>query len=348
MLFARRHDGNRSPGRDGTLFVNLCQQPRTSVEALALTGEIRRAVLPQLYDNPCHADLRIGDVKYGEAFTVDSKTLGTEWGRFAAFAQSELTKCALELAQGTITVLNSTGAIPLVPLQMLGELGFDRRDIHDAFFVTEKSTPYPAVWNHDARAVRTISIVPNKYLRARVEPAEGRNLRSSSAMWEKAGRLMLAERFRLNTMRAVATYSQARALSNVWWPFSTRSGLGDVHSRALALWLNGTVGLVLFLFTRQDTEGPWISCKKPTWGALPVLDVSTLSPSQLERVEEVYQDIARKTLQSVALCARDEVRIRIDDLFAELLSLPPLNSIRELLAKDLALAAKRAPEHMGS
>jgi len=39
--------------------------------------------------------------------------------------------------------------IGLVPLNSLGEIGPQRRDIHDAFTISRAETAYPVFWGHD-------------------------------------------------------------------------------------------------------------------------------------------------------------------------------------------------------
>ena len=43
----------------------------------------------------------------------------------------------------------SSGEVSLCPLDELGSVGPDRRDVWDGFQVTDAVTPYPFVENHD-------------------------------------------------------------------------------------------------------------------------------------------------------------------------------------------------------
>ena len=54
-----------------------------------------------------------------------------------------------------------------------------------------------------------------------------------------------------------------------------------MRAKALALWLNSTLGLTLLLGSRIETRGAWISFKKPTLKTLPVIDIDSLSSQQL-------------------------------------------------------------------
>ena len=70
--------------------------------------------------------------------------------------------------------------IPLCRLDTLGNLGYDIRDITDAFDVDKTGStwsPYPAFRNHDAGKVRCIAQSPNATLLARTAPIPGRSSR---------------------------------------------------------------------------------------------------------------------------------------------------------------------------
>ena len=70
--------------------------------------------------------------------------------------------------------------------------------------------------------------------------------------WLKAGRLLVSERLRLDTTRVVAMRSDTRVLSNVWWPVRVED---EATEKALAVWLNSSLGLLTILAQRTSTEG---------------------------------------------------------------------------------------------
>jgi hypothetical protein len=88
------------------------------------------------------------------------------------------------------------------------------------------------------------------------------------------------------------------------------------------------------------TEGAWMQMKKPAWLSMPVLDVRSLSDTQIQHLAAVYNTISKQNLDSLARLDTDNVRHGIDDALAEALKLPDLSPIRELLARDPGLNAK--------
>ena len=130
--------------------------------------------------------------------------------------------------------------------------GADRRDVWDGFERTDAVTAYPMVENHDTQQRTRLVSEPDKYLAPLVEARPGRRLKSSEQLWQKAGRLLIAERLWLETNRVIAMRTDVRVLSNVWWPVKTDE---IAHEKALAVWLNSGLGLLTLLAQRTSTEG---------------------------------------------------------------------------------------------
>jgi hypothetical protein len=126
--------------------------------------------------------------------------------------------------------------------------------------------------------VITIAQNPNASLLARTQAAKGRHLKSATDVWSKAGRILLVERLRSNTHRTLAVGFEKEVLGNTWWALKT-NGLNQQQEKALLLWFNSSLSLLLFFGRRVVTEGAWMQMKKPAWASMPVLDVRALSSS---------------------------------------------------------------------
>lgn len=178
------------------------------------------------------------------------------WGMPLAFAQSELIRAALHLRNGTLYVppTGSGPPIALCPLSELGDLGPDRRDIWDGFEEGTGRTPYRAVWGHVAEDLRTLHPKPNRYLVALPSARKGRPLRQAVELWKGAGRIVLGERVWLNTTHQLAVRLDEKVLANVWWPLALNGD--EAQEKALMLWINSTLGLLLALAEQQETRGP--------------------------------------------------------------------------------------------
>jgi hypothetical protein len=108
--------------------------------------------------------------------------------------------------------------------------------------------------------------------------------------------------------------------------------------KALVLWSNSTMGLLLFIAQREETCGAWTKFKKPVLGAMKVLNVAALPPRTLSRLADVYDAVARKPLEPFSFVAQDPVRIEIDSGIARALRLPDLSPVREMLSREPILS----------
>jgi hypothetical protein len=150
---------------------------------------------------------------------------------------------------------------------------------------------------------------------------------------------MLAERMWLATQRLTAVMLDDPALSNVGWP--TRLLLDDVRmEKALALWLNSTLGLLLMIAHRVPTRGPWVQFKKPVLEQAPVLDVRQISDRSLDALAQAYDAIAQETLQPICSLDTDPLREGIDMAVRHALGLPALTSLSAMLAREPIIANK--------
>ncbi len=277
----------------------------------------------------------------GELVSIpESRLIGKKWAG-VQFARADLTRAALRLlddAEVWVPGEPATGKIPLCPLAELGEIGPDRRDVWDGFERTDAVTAYPMVENHDTQQRTRLTTAPDKYLAPLVKPRPGRNLKPMQQLWQKAGRLLVAERLRLNTTRVIAMRTEARVLSNVWWPLK----IDEVpHEKALAVWLNSSLGLLTILAQGTSMEGSWVGMKKADLEQLPTLDVRAITPEQLQALSHLFDHIAQDEFQRLPAMTDCPTCRRLDDGLSEILNLPNLNGLRRLLASEPVVANRR-------
>jgi hypothetical protein len=182
---------------------------------------------------------------------------------------------------------------------------------------------------------------PNAHLVRRATPREPQKADYPDRLYAAAGKLLVAERMRLNTQRLTAVFLSTPALSNVWWPIALRDGLGDDAAKALALWFNSSLGILSLMGSRVETEGAWVQFKKPILHDLPVLDVRQLDASQRRRLSEAFNQLATSQLQPLPVLATDPIRQAIDDTVCDELGLPGLGELRQRLAAESILTLQR-------
>lgn len=105
--------------------------------------------------------------------------------------------------------------------------------------------------DHKTKEVRSMHAVPNKYL----IPKPGKEKQAESA-WAKGGLLHIGERLRFNLVHAVAVKTNSISIGTSWHAISPKAKTGDqeLWSRAMAVWLNSTVGIVSLLGKRSTSK----------------------------------------------------------------------------------------------
>jgi len=348
LLVAAKADSNTAQKNESgyVTALNLWRNPNTAFEALAVTDTFIRNGPPSIADGQGALEISIGNEKVGEAIVYPWHELRDQftWMLPCGFAQSDLIRAAYHLLQGNLWLpgYGKVGQVQLSALEAFGTLGPDRRDIHDGFNRSAASTAYPAFWGHDAEQVFTLSQDLNCYLSPLSKAKNDRPLRNVQDLWPLAGRVLIAERLRMNTQRLAALRITRRVLSNVWWPFAFNDELQtDHHEKTLVLWLNSTPGLLSLLVYRQETQGAWVDFKKPLLKLLPVIDLRALTANQLKELASTYDRLSNEVLQPFPEMNNDSVRVEIDRAIAQVLNLPDFSSLRRLLAQEPVVCLRR-------
>mgnify|MGYP003586795153 CR=1 FL=1 len=331
LLFIARKKQTGLEAPETTAYINLWRNPATIHEALDLAERLK--TLPEGIIRPPSGST-------GEAFNLPTAT-GTENWHGALFARSDLAKAFLALRQGQIVLLGKRQPIALCSIKDLGQLGYDARDIHDAFTVSNDAwSLYSAFWNHDSEKVRTIRQIPNAWLHPRTQAAPGRPFKDANKVWETAADVLLAWRLWPITQRVLAVSLNQTVIGNTWWAFKT--DLSPERRKALLLWLNGSLSLLAFFGSRVATRSAWMQVKKPAWATMPVLDVRVLSDAQVASLAAAYDALCDRELLALARLNVDPARRAIDEALSAALGLPDLAPLREMLARETGLTGKSA------
>ncbi len=331
-----------------TVFVNLCNQPKTSIEALSIALEIQTKTPADLTATTGTCELFANGKKLGEMTQLTIQNFKQlSWALPVAFAQTDLCRIAFHLSQKDIYLphLGKVGTIKTKKLPDIAELGPDGRDIYDGFSLTPSQTMYPAFWGYDANALRQITQASNQYLNPLTSPLQGRHLRDANLLWSRAGTLMLPKELWLTTSRVATFVLPTPALSNVFWPTKWRSNdpaLRVSMERRLALWFNSTLGLFSLLMQRQETRGAWVKFPKAWYNDLQVLDLDSLSSEKCLILDNLWSQIQNCEFLPFPQMSNDPIRKRIDDAFSMVLGIPPLDELRNMLSREPMISMKSA------
>ena len=124
----------------------------------------------------------------------------------------------------------------------------------------------------------------------------------------------------------------------MWWPVRVED---ESVEKAIALWMNSSLGLLTILAQRTSTRGGWVAMKKIDLQELPVLDVRAISVSQLKGLSKLFDDMAEDEFESLPGMADCPARRRLDDGLSEILGLPDLDNLRRLLASEPVVSNRR-------
>ena len=341
LIATKRAEGDAGESR--TTYVNLWENPDNVLDAGRL-ADVIAAIAPVELEAPGTALLELDGRHVGETVSLPAERgSGGQW-LGVQFSRADVTRAAAALLNdGEVQVPGERDAtaIHLCALEELGPLGPDRRDILDGFAYTDTPTAYPFVAGHDTNERTTLRVVPNRYLAPLAKPRAGRRLKTAVDLGQRAARLLVAERLRLDTTRVVSMRCDRPVLSNVFWELGTAD---ERYDAALGLWLNSSLGVLTLLGTRTTTEGGWVSLKKGDLEEMPVLDVRGLSDRQLEQLGELFEELAEEVLLPLPEMGDCSVRARLDGGLAEVLGLPDLTPLRRMLASEPAVSNRRLTE----
>ena len=339
LVATRRSHGDDSVERR-TIFVNLWQNPDGVLDAHRLAQAVT-ATTPARIEETGTALLEVDGHHVGEVFSIpESSFAGKKWSG-VQFARSDVMRCALKLLDnGEIRVpgQGETAKMPLCRLDEIGQVGPDRRRLVDGFDRTDSVTAYPIVAGHDTEQRKTLVCTPDSYLSPLQAPRGGQRPGYGDHLWQQASRLLVSERLRLDTARVVAMRSDTRVLSNVWWPVRVQD---ESAEKALTIWLNSSLGLLTILAQRTSTEGGWVAMKKADLEELPVLDPRRLSPSQLQELSVLFDEMVEADFERLPGMADCQARRALDNGISRIFGLPDLSTLRVLLASEPVVSNRR-------
>ncbi len=340
LVIATRRDGDDRCVEHCTTFVNLWQNPDGVLDAHRLAQAVT-ATAPAKLEETGTALLEVDGRHVGEIVSIPASKLTHKKWSGVQFARADLIRSAFRLLNDSEVWIpggESTGGVPLCRLDELGQIGPDRRRLVDGFDRTSSVTAYPLVEGHDTEQQKALYVTPNGCLSPLTKPRGGQRPGYGEYLWRQSGRLLVAERLRLDTTRVVAIWSETRMLSNVWWPVRLEDAQ---HEKALAVWLNSSLGLLSILSQRTSTEGGWVATKKAGLEELPVLDTRRLSPAQLQELSNLFDEVAEAEFERLPGMTHCPARRALDDGISEILGLPDLSNLRDLLASEPVVSNRR-------
>ena len=340
LLIATRRNENGQEQEHRTTFVNLWQNPKGVLDA-HLTADSINTTSPARIEDAGTALIQLEGEHVGEAFSLpETKLIGRQWAGMQ-FARADVLRSALKLLDDDevwVPGENTVASLPMCRVKEIGQIGPDRRRLIDGFEVTSSVTAYPMVAGHDTEQRRTLACRPDSYLSPLAQPKAGFKAGYGEYLWQSASRLLISERLRLDTARVVAMRCEEVVLSNVFWELQVKN---IEIEKSTAVWLNSSLGLLTILAQRTSTMGGWVAMKKADLANLPILDPRQLTKSQLKAMSDLFDELSDAEFERLPNMVDCPARTALDDGISEILGLPNLRKLRELLASEPAVSNQR-------
>ena len=354
-------------------FVILNERPQFPMLGASAARQIRPLIkdnsLRRLEDGPVGGTpIRFGTEVIGQAMNAPLPPSGG-WN-LARIADLALAQLAYQIANEGRVWLPSmrkaeTTKIPVTTVAAIGVIGPYHADINGNTstggirgpFSTSplkpNSTPtYPVLWSHDAKNQCTLSFGGDceGHPRKGATPKEQDIVEQKvEAVWNSASHCHFNRDFRFNSQSTGMQFTPRRTIGGrAWLSISLDSA---EHEKALVLWANTSMGLLLHWWYANKQQSGRGSIGKLPLQTLPVLDVTALTPKQLGRAVSIFDAISELELLPLHEVDKDPVRQELDQRFARdvldmsppaLTAGGPLELLRMKLAREPSIRGHKS------
>jgi hypothetical protein len=343
LVIATRTAGGTQRGT----FVSLRARPTSTLAGASLATEIERlrrsGDIQTLEGGPVGGTpLFVGSDILGSV--IDGPLPSTGPWNLARIADLSLAQTAYQLAEHGCLWLPScskkqTVSVPISTIGKIGSIGPYHMDIMGAtstggirgpfavLKVTGSGAPtYPVLWSHDAPRERTLAFEAE----SEGLPLKGANaterdmvLRKVAEVWDTASHCHFNRDLRFNSQSTAVQFSPRKSIGGRAWP-SVQLKSED-QEKALVLWGNTTLGLLLYWWHANRQQAGRGSIGKAALAGLPALDVTAFSKTQLKHAAKLFDAVAQRPLRPVNEMDTDPARAALDERFmTDVLSLDPV------------------------
>ena len=324
------------------LFVSLKRRPDSEMEAMEIARSIRKTSettpIRRLKDGPLGGSpLVIGDELLGEVIDA-SLPLDSSWSA-VGIADFAVVQTAFQLVNGTIWLpqMRKQDAlhIPIATIELTGQIGIYDMNIvgngsQTAFNRIKRPSrapTYPMLWSHDAQLEKKMVVAPDS--EGRVKP--GREQRAAE-IWDTRSHAHHNRDFRFNSQPLAVAFTETQTIGGRAWPnvkFDDRA-----QEIAHTLWGNSTLGLLCYWWHSSRQQAGRGSMPITAIRSMPTLDITKLTQGQLDKAEQIFEDMRHLQFLPANEAYRDNTRKNLDyRVLIEMLGLPetilePLDLLR--------------------
>ena len=150
-----------------------------------------------------------------------------------------------------------------------------------------------ALWHHKTETIQSMAAKPDTFIVAK----EGKEQQARN-LWEYRGRMMLASRARLNTVRAFSVRLEERALGSLWVPCKLTAPVVDgiTDEKAVCVYLNSSMGIFAWLGNRTNKILSYPQFSIDDMRNYPVPDFAAIGGTAVAQLAAAYDEYADAVL----------------------------------------------------
>ena len=353
-------------------FVVLDESPSITLASQAIVQQISEMVrknnVRRLEDPPNGGEaIHVGNEIVGQAIDAPLPASGS-W-KLARIYDLSLARTAYQLAENHqvwLPTLQNPMRLAMSTVSQIGKIGPIGRDINGINpdgsirgpfelrqLRADTAPTYPLLWAHDAKRERTLTFeadhegVPHRV----VSQSE------QSAIHDKVFRVLESAShchhnvdFQFDAQSTAMQFTERKTIGGRAW-ISIQLATAELE-KALVLWGNSTLGLLMYWWHSSKQQRRRGSIPKSALQTLPILDVTALSPAQLQRAATIFDETCQLPLKPLHELDIDENRKALDRRFyGEVLGLPdamladggPLDILRQKLSREPSIRGSKPP-----
>ena len=350
-------------GSTRATFLVLDKRPTFPMLGASAARQMRQLIegskLKKLEDGPVGGTpLRFGDDTIGQA--LDAPLPPSDGWNLSRIADLALAQTAYQLpSKGRVWLPSMNAAeavdIPITVVSAIGKIGPYHLDIQgktssgeirgpfSTVKIKPKSAPtYPVLWSHDAKREKTLLFKPDREglpLKGTTSAEQTKVEKKVARVWATASHCHFNRDFQFNSQPMAMQFTPQRAIGGRAWLSIQLST--DKQEKALVVWGNSTIGLLLYWWHSNKQQVGRGSITKASLQGLPVLDVTALPHKKLAAAAKLFDDMKKKPFLPLHKIDKDPVRQELDEKFArDVLGLPKSvfgsGGALELLRRKLA------------
>ena len=353
-----RESSNAPSGRG--FFVSLRRRPDSEMEATEIVRTIRAtaesSAVRILEDGPFGGSpVLVGDERLGEM--IDAPLNGDISWSAVGIADFAVAQTALQMAQGTVWLpqMREEDAlrVPMTTLQHVCQIGIYDMNIvgsgKQAAFNRIKppsaAPTYPMLWNHDGQLEKRMVIAADSEGQVKL----GKESRAAE-IWDTRSHAHHNRDFQFNAQPLAAAFTETQTIGGRAWPNVKFDE--TAQEIVYTIWGNTTLGLLCYWWHSGRQQAGRGSIPVTAMRSMPTLDVTKLSPAQLAKAEEIFEDMRDSQFLPANEAYRDNTRKELDHrVLIDMLGLPesilePLDLLRLKWCSEPSVhgGKKTAPE----